>query len=72
MAPRCSACSTQEGEAAWNLWVPSVAQTTLMDRVLKNAPIGLLDVAPSLLLCVVLTAAALTFVTRQLARRAAQ
>ena len=63
---------TQEGEAAWNLWVPSVAQTTLMDRVLKNAPIGLLDVAPSLLLCVVLTAAALMFVTRQLARRAAQ
>ena len=63
---------TQDGEAAWNLWVPSVAQTTLMDRVLKNAPIGLLDVAPSLLLCVVLTAAALTFVTRQLARRAAQ
>ena len=63
---------TQEGEAAWNLWVPSVAQTTLMDRVLKNAPIGLLDVAPSLLLCIVLTAGALTFVTRQLARRAAQ
>jgi sodium transport system permease protein len=63
---------TQEGEAAWNLWVPSVAQTTLMNRVLKNAPIGLPDVAPSLLLCVVLTAAALTFVTRQLAKRAAQ
>ena len=63
---------TQDGEAAWNLWVPSVAQTTLMDRVLKNAPIGVLDVAPSLLLCIVLTAAALMFVTRQLARRAAQ
>jgi sodium transport system permease protein len=62
----------QEGEAAWNLWVPSVAQTTLMNRVLKNAPIGLLDVAPSVLLCVALTAAALTFVTRQLAKRAAQ
>ena len=63
---------TQDGEAAWNLWVPSVAQTTLMDRVLKNAPIGLLDVAPSLLLCVALTAASLTFVSRQLAKRAAQ
>ena len=63
---------TQEGEAAWNLWVPSVAQTTLMNRVLKNAPISLLDVAPSLLLSGVLTVAALTFVTRQLARRAAQ
>ena len=63
---------TQDGEAPWNLWVPSVAQTTLMDRVLKNAPIGLLDVAPSLLLCVALTAASLTFVSRQLAKRAAQ
>ena len=63
---------SQEGEAAWNLWVPSVAQTTLMDRVLKNAPIGPLDIAPSLLLCVVLTAAALTFVTSELAKRAAQ
>jgi sodium transport system permease protein len=63
---------TQEGEAPWNLWMPSVAQTTLMNRVLKNAPIALADVAPSLLLCVLLTAAALTFVARQLARRAAQ
>ena len=63
---------TQEGEAAWNLWVPSVAQTTLMDRVLKAAPIGILDVAPSLLLCVILTALALMFVMRQLASRAAQ
>ena len=63
---------TQEGEAPWNLWVPSVAQTTLMNRVLKNAPITLPDIAPGLLLCALLTAAALTFVTRQLARRAAQ
>ena len=63
---------TQDGEAPWNLWVPSVAQTTLMDRVLKNAPIGLLDIAPSLLLCIALTAASLTFVSRQLAKRAAQ
>ena len=62
----------QEGESAWNLWVPSLAQTTLMNRVLKNAPISLADVAPSLLICVVLTIAALTFVSHQLTRRAAQ
>ena len=62
----------QEGEAAWNLWVPSIAQTTLMNRVLKNAPISMLDVAPSVLLSALLTAAALTFVARQLAKRAAQ
>jgi sodium transport system permease protein len=62
----------QEGESAWNLWVPSLAQTTLMNRVLKNAPIGPLDVLPSLIICIVLTVAALTFVSRQLTRRAAQ
>jgi sodium transport system permease protein len=62
----------QEGESAWNLWVPALAQTTLMNRVLKNAPITALDVAPSLVICIVLTAAALTFVSRQLTRRAAQ
>jgi sodium transport system permease protein len=62
----------QEGESAWNLWVPSIAQTTLMNRVLKNAPISLLDVLPSLFICIVLTIAALAFVSRQLTRRAAQ
>jgi sodium transport system permease protein len=63
---------SQEGESAWNLWVPALAQSTLMNRVLKNAPIGLLDVAPSLVICIVLTIAALMFVSRQLTKRAAQ
>ena len=62
----------QEGESAWNLWVPALAQSTLMNRVLKNAPISAWDVAPSLGICVVLTALALLFVSRQLTRRAAQ
>jgi len=62
----------QEGETAWNLWVPALAQTTLMNRVLKNAPISPLDVLPSLFICIVLTIAALTFVSRQLTKRAAQ
>jgi sodium transport system permease protein len=62
----------QEGESAWNLWVPALAQTTLMNRVLKNAPIGMLDVAPGLLVCAALTVLALTFVSRQLRKRAAQ
>ena len=62
----------QEGEAGWNLWVPAIAQTTLMNRILKNAPISLLDVLPSLVICIVLTIAALAFVSRQLTRRAAQ
>jgi sodium transport system permease protein len=62
----------QEGESGWNLWVPALAQSTLMNRVLKNAPISPLDVAPSLVICVLLTAAALMFVSRELTRRAAQ
>ena len=62
----------QEGESSWNLWVPALAQSTLMNRVLKNAPISAMDVAPSLVVCVVLTVAALMFVSRQLTKRAAQ
>ena len=60
----------QEGESAWNLWVPALAQTTLMNRVLKNAPISVTDVAPSLGICVVLTVVALMFVSRQLTKKA--
>ena len=71
MAPLIGIFS-QDGESAWNLWVPSIAQTTLMNRVLKNAPIGFADVAPSLLVCTVITIAALAFVSRQLTKRAAQ
>ena len=62
----------QEGESSWNLWIPALAQSTLMNRVLKNAPISAMDVAPSLVVCVVLTVAALMFVSRQLTKRAAQ
>jgi sodium transport system permease protein len=62
----------QEGESPWALWIPALAQTTLMNRVLKNVPIEFMDVAPSLLVCVVLTGGALGFVSRQLVRRAAQ
>ena len=62
----------QEGESAWNLWLPALAQSTLMNRVLKNAPISALDVAPGLFICVALTVVALMFVSRQLTRRAAQ
>jgi len=62
----------QEGESAWNLWVPPMAQSALMNRVLKNAPIGPLDVAPTIVVCIVVTAVALAFVTRQLTKRAAQ
>ena len=62
----------QEGEAPWNLWVPAMAQSTLMNRVLKGTHIALADIAPSLVICAALTAIALTIVSRQLTKRAAQ
>jgi len=62
----------QEGESPWNLWVPPMAQSALMNRVLKNTPITPLDFAPGLVICIAVTALALVFVTRQLTRRAAQ
>ena len=60
------------GEAAWHRWVPGLAQTTLMNRVLKGTPIGWLDAAPGLAVCVAITVTALWIVSRQLVRRAAQ
>jgi sodium transport system permease protein len=62
----------QEGESAWHLWVPALAQTTLMNRVLKGVPIGVADVLPGVLVCAVVAALALAFVSHQLTKRAAQ
>lgn len=57
---------SQEGTAPWYLWVPALAQTTLMGRVLKGESLLAGDVLPSLLVCVVLTVLALGFVARTL------
>jgi sodium transport system permease protein len=56
----------QEGTAPWHLWVPALAQTTLMGRVLKGEALATGDVLPSLAVCVLLTVLALAFVTRTL------
>jgi sodium transport system permease protein len=56
----------QEGSAPWHLWVPALAQTTLMGRVLKGEALPAADVLLPLLVCVVLVAAALAFVARSL------
>ena len=56
----------QEGTAPWHLWVPALAQTTLMGRVLKGEPLLFADVAPSVAVCVLLVVAALAFVSRTL------
>jgi sodium transport system permease protein len=60
----------QEGEAAWHLWVPALAQVTLMGRVLKGEPIATWEVAVTLMVCLLLTALCLSYVARTLRRSA--
>ena len=56
----------QEGTAPWHLWVPALAQTTLMGRVLKGEEMAWVDVGTATLVCVLLTLVALAYVTRTL------
>jgi sodium transport system permease protein len=56
----------QTGDEAWHLWVPALAQNTLMLRVLKGEGFTTLQVVVPLLVCVVLTVLALAFVARRL------
>jgi sodium transport system permease protein len=62
----------QEGEAPWHLWVPALAQMTLMNRVLRGVPFGPAEVLPGILVCGAIAVFALAWITRQLTRRAAQ
>ncbi|HLL19069.1 MAG TPA: ABC transporter permease subunit [Rubrivivax sp.] len=54
----------QEGTAAWHLWVPALAQTTLMNRVLKGEALAVGDVLLTLIVCALVAFAAMVFVTR--------
>ena len=56
----------QEGEAPWHLWVPALAQTTLMARVLKGEPVPVLDVLLPFLASAALALVCITFVARTL------
>jgi sodium transport system permease protein len=60
----------QEGESPWFLWVPTLAQITLMGRVLKAEPMSAWEVALPSVLCAVLTVLCLAFVARSLRRAA--
>jgi sodium transport system permease protein len=53
-------------EAAWHLWVPALAQNTLMTRVLKGEGFGPAEILIPLVVCIVLTGASLWFVARRL------
>ena len=56
----------QEGTKPWHLWTPALAQTTLMGRVLKGEALAWIDVAPSVLVCVVIAVVAIIYVARSL------
>jgi sodium transport system permease protein len=54
------------GEAPWHLWVPALAQNTLMTRVLKGEGFGTGQVLVPLAVCALLTVLCLAFVVRRL------
>lgn len=54
------------GEEPWHLWVPALAQNTLMTRVLKGEAFGAAQVLIPLGVCVLLTALGVWFVARTL------
>lgn len=60
----------QEGEKPWHLWVPALAQSTLMSRVLKGEAIGVMDLAVPALGCVLLATLCLAYLARQFAKAA--
>jgi sodium transport system permease protein len=56
----------QEGEQAWHLWVPSLAQVTLMARVLKGEAFGAQDLLIPLAVAGMATVLSVAYVARQL------
>ena len=54
------------GEAPWHLWVPALAQNTLMTRVLKGEGFSAEQVLVPLAVCLLLTLLCLAFVARRL------
>lgn len=57
---------SQSGEEAWHLWVPALAQNTLLLRVLKAEGFSAEQLGVPLLVCIILTALCLRFVAARL------
>ncbi|MBL8328013.1 MAG: ABC transporter permease [Rubrivivax sp.] len=57
---------SQTGEERWHLWVPALAQVSLMGRVLRGDPTSSMDLLVSLTACVLLTVLCLVYVSRTL------
>lgn len=62
----------QGGEMPWHLWVPGLAQTTLMGRVLKGDPLGMADMVVPVLVGVAVAVLCLAYVARMLRSAAAR
>jgi sodium transport system permease protein len=60
------------GDAQWYLWVPGLAQNTLMILVLKGEPMTLAKVLPGVLVASALTFGCLFYVARTMRRAAAR
>jgi sodium transport system permease protein len=60
----------QQGEQPWHLWVPALAQSVLMGRVLEGAPLPAGDLLLPLLPCAGVTIVSLLYVARTLRRAA--
>ena len=56
----------QRGESPWHLWVPALAQSTLMARVLKGEALSAADLAVPLTVCAGLTVLGLMWVAHRL------
>ena len=56
----------QDGESPWHLWVPALAQITLMGRVLKGEHIGVVDALLPLAVSLLLALLSLYLVARTL------
>ncbi|MBX3603800.1 MAG: ABC transporter permease [Piscinibacter sp.] len=57
-------------QAAWQLWVPALAQNTLMTQVLRGEPFGIVQWLVPPLVCAVLAVLALAFVAARLRQAA--
>jgi sodium transport system permease protein len=55
-----------DGERPWHLWVPALAQSTLMNRVLRGETIGAWEILLPATVCALLGAVALAEVSRRL------
>ena len=58
------------GEEPWHLWVPALAQITLMTRVLKGEAPGALDALVTVAVCAALAAISLGWIARTLRQAA--